>query len=455
MCTNAPGLSRLLLAASVLCCVWLGCVREVSRPHIVLITADALRADHLSVNGYRRKTSPNIDEFADVAWHFTRTITVIPKTGPSFATFFTGRHPREHGVRANFTAIPLELPTLAERLRAVGYRTAAFVSNPVLRENMGFARGFDHYEVHERQDGVRRVNRAFLRWGRRGVWDRPTFVWLHYIDPHGPYAPPDEFEAAFVDDEWARSTQRVSLSAPKGGTPNKVLGSVPTYQRRDAEDRVAVYVARYDAEIRFVDHAFGEIVAFLRDRRLFDPSLVIFTSDHGESLGEHDLYFEHGWFAYEPSLHIPLMIKRPHQTQGRVVPDLVSNLDLLPTLLARVGGEDIETSGIDLFGSIGDRPPLPIESSDHYPQKFFGLRTPRWKYLRNASDASEELYDLHEDPSETRNLEKREPARLFGMRRSLDELLRTLSRRASAPATSHPADDPETLERLEALGYLQ
>ena len=178
MFTNAPAASRLLLAASVLCCVWLGCVREVSRPHIVLITADALRADHLSVNGYRRKTSPNIDEFADVAWHFTRMITVIPKTGPSFATFFTGRHPREHGVRANFTAIPLELPTLAERLRAVGYRTAAFVSNPVLRENMGFARGFDHYEVHERQDGVRRVNRAFLRWGRRGVWDRPTFVWL-------------------------------------------------------------------------------------------------------------------------------------------------------------------------------------------------------------------------------------------------------------------------------------
>jgi len=434
-----------------------GCAPEPSRPHVVLVTADALRADHLSVNGYPRHTSPNIDAFAGESWNFAQATSVIPKTGPSFATLFTGRHPREHGVRANFAALPAEIPTLAERLRTLGYRTAAFVSNPVLRESMGFARGFEVYELSPQRDGVRNVNRSFFRWGRE-PWDEPTFAWLHYIDPHGPYAPPREFEAIFIDDQWARSDERVVLDAtpPARGTPNKLLGAVPLYQQREGEDRLSVYVARYDAEIRFVDAAFGEVLAFLRERDLYDDSLVIFTSDHGESLGEHDLYFEHGWFAYEPSLSVPLMIKLPKQRAGGVVPDLASHLDLLPSLLALLDAPvDAGAPGTDLFEPPGGRPPLVIENSDRYPEKYLGARTLRWKYLRRVSDGSEELYDLREDPGEIRSLERSEPERLAGMRESFEEALRTLSRSAVAPATPAPSDDAETLNRLEALGYVQ
>jgi arylsulfatase len=449
--------TRALVAVWALGLLAAGCGGEPPRPHVVLITADALRADHLSVNGYPRRTSPNLDAFARVSWHFSRAITVIPKTGPAFATLFTGRHPRVHGVRANFTSVPAGLPVLAERMRALGYRTAAFVGNPVLRESMGFARGFDVYAVTAGPDAVRNANRAFLRWAR-APWDRPTFVWLHYLDPHGPYTPPPELEAAFLGDGRGGPDRRVSLDAapPSGGTPNKLLGAVPLYQRREGEDRLSVYVARYDAEIRLVDSAFGKVVAFLRERGLYDPSLVIFTSDHGESLGEHELYFEHGWFAYEPSLRVPLMIKLPKQAEGHVVPDLVSHLDLLPTLLARLGSPaPADAPGADLVGPSARGRLLVIENSDRYPEKYLGARTSRWKYLRRESDGAEELYDLRADPGETRNLEGRAPERLAGLREGLDAALRTLSDAAIGPPKETPVDDAETLERLEALGYLR
>jgi arylsulfatase len=419
-----------------------------------LITADALRADHLSINGYPRRTSPNIDAFAEGSWHFTQAMTVIPKTGPSFATLFTGRHPREHGVRSNFTVVPVGLPMLAERLRALGYRTAAFVSGPVLRKRVGFERGFDLYRTH--LEGVERVNGAFLRWGK-GEWTAPTFVWLHYIDPHGPYLPPQEFESLFLDDEWAGSDQRVSLDHGNAEalTSNKLLGAVPLYQQRAGEDRVAAYVARYDAEIRFMDAAFGEVLKFLRERGLYDQSVVIFTADHGESLGEHRYWFEHGWFAHEPSLRVPLMIKRPGRGEGRAVHEPVSNLDILPTLLALVGAPAGAAGlGSDLFGPLRDRAPILIESSDLYPEKFLGVRTSRWKYLRRTRDGSEELYDLRADPGEIRNLKGEAAEMLATLRRSLRDALGRLEPAAAPASSADPRDDAETLEQLEALGYV-
>ena len=301
-----------------------------SRPHILLVTADSLRADHLSINGYPRNTSPEIDAFARTAWNFSQAVTVIPKTGPSFATLFTGRHPREHGVRSNAHAIPPSLSTLAERLQDSGYRTAAFVSNPVLREEKGYTRGFDTYSLLDETGGPAAVSHAFLLWGRElEGWQQPTFVWLHYIDPHGPYDPPQDLLEPFLEDEWSQSEQRVRFGrGSQYVNPSKLLGAVPRYQRIEEESRAAAYVARYDAEILGVDRAFGLLLGFLREHDLEDRSAVVFTSDHGESLGEHDYWFEHGWFAYDPSLRIPLLIREPGQSQEHKVSAPVSNLDL-------------------------------------------------------------------------------------------------------------------------------
>jgi arylsulfatase len=423
-------------------------------PHVVLVTADALRADHLSLFGYPRDTSPRLDAFAGEATTFSQAISLIPKTAPAFATLFTGRHPEEHGVRSNFAALPAELPLLAERLRAAGYRTAAFVSNPALSEAKGFARGFDVYRLLPAEDGVARVNQAFRAFAEE-PWTRPTFVWLHYIDPHGPYDPPPGHEARFLGDELSRATARVPRGYDASGAGNKVLGAVPRYQQRpDGEDRVAAYVARYDAEIRHVDDAFGEVLDALRAKGLLDDAAVVFGSDHGESLGEHDLYFEHGWFAYDTCLRVPLVIKAPGQREGRRRQAPVSHLDLLPTLLGLAGVPAAEMPGTDLLREPMPTDPILVESSDRYPEKFHGARTPRWKYLRRERDGREELYDLAADPAETRDL----AAQHADTRRQLAEFVATRRAelgRTAAARPGEPAIDPATREQLRRLGYVE
>jgi arylsulfatase A-like enzyme len=452
-----PRFTALLACALLAGCGGTG--GEKVRPHIFLITSDTLRADHLSVFGYARETSPALDSFARRSLHFTDAVTVTPKTGSSFATIFLGRHPREHGVASNFEALPPGLPVLAEQLKALGYDTAAFVGNPALRRGKGFARGFDAYQMMDgrRDEGVRSVNQAFLEWARPHDWTRPTFAWVHYMDPHGPYAPPAAFAHLFINDEAAASEERVPLApaSPPSGNPNKILGAIPAYQQRSGEDRVAAYVALYDAEIRYMDEAFGEVIAFLEEQGLYDPSAVVFTSDHGESLGEHDYWFEHGWFAYEPTRHVPLIIKTPGQTEGKVVERQVSNLDMLPTILALAGSTaDGALAGADVAGPLDERAPVLIESSDRYPDKFYGVRTSRWKYLMKESDGGEELYDLREDPGELRNVAGGEPERLAELREICAESLRRARDRAVPPSSGIP-DDPETLERLKSLGYLE
>jgi len=433
------------------------CKPQAPRPHIFLITSDTLRADHLSVDGYLRSTSPNLDAFAREALHFEDAVTVIPKTAPAFVSLLSGRYPQYHGVRSNFVAIPGELPMLPAQLQTLGYRTVAFVGNPVLREGIGFTDGFDHFETMNgrKGDGVTAINRAFLEWSEKIGWEHPTFVWLHYMDPHGPYTPPEALLEPFINDAHANADVRELPAAPENppsGTVNKVLGAIPGYQQLGEEHRVAVYTARYDAEIVHMDAAFGELLDHLRGKQLFDGSALLFTSDHGESLGQDDFWFEHGWFANEGSLHVPLLFKEPGRTVGEVVSQQVSLLDVAPTLLRLAGGEAAaELPGGDLLVPLTDRPLL-IENSDEYPQKFLGLRQGGWKYLRERTSGVEQLFDLTNDPTEQQELSARHPERLEQMRKQTDELLTRAWQGAIPPRAPRP-DDPGEVERLRKLGY--
>jgi len=429
-----------------------GCGDGAQRPHIVLVTADALRADHLSSAGYPRATSPALDAFAARAWNFRNTVSVIPKTGPSFASLFSGQHPARHGVRSNPVPVPRELRLLAERLQDVGYRTAAFVSNPVLRPAKGYARGFETYELSTGADATQQAADAFVQYAASG-WREPTFVWVHLLDPHGPYRPTTRFEQLFLEDSTARSDERVPLEPPPGRfrDPNKVLHAIPAYQRRGQEDRVAAYVARYDAEIRAMDEQFGRITQVLSAQDRFESSVVIFTSDHGEGLGERGFWFEHGWFANDAALRVPLFLKTPGQVVGHEIDEQASLLDLLPTLLGLAGSEvPIDLSGRNLLEPGFAPVPLPIENSDLYPEKYRGIRTTRWKYLRREHDGAEELFDLREDPEERHDLSRTHPAEL--------EKFRVLLRETSVDSRrSGEAVDPESdaiREQLRALGYL-
>ncbi len=317
-----------------------GCAEQDRKPHVFLISVDTLRPDHLSMNGYARETSPNIDAFAAQAWNFPDAITPVPKTGPSFTTMFTGLPPGEHGVDKNPLVIPAEIPLLAEELAEAGYQTGAFVSNPVLRQEKGYARGFSTYVLEPDAGGVERVNDAFFEWAKSVDWDRPVFAWIHYMDPHGPYTPPAPFTEMFREDAIARAdTRRVPLVyQPISGFPSAyVLGAIPGYQQLGDEDRAAFYIAGYDEEIRYMDASFGKLMQSLRDRGVYDGAAIALVADHGESLGDHDYWFEHGWFPFDDGLRIPFLVKPPGSTAGRSVPGSVTTLDVKPTLLAFPG----------------------------------------------------------------------------------------------------------------------
>ena len=444
-----------------------GCERRpAAPPHIVLISADALRWDHLSMNGYARATSPHVDAFAERATRFDDAITLIPKTGPAFTTLFTGLAPRRHGVDANRYAIPAELPMLAERLGAAGYRTTAFVSNPVLKQVYGFSRGFERYTVFGESDATEHVEKAAVEWIDAADFSRPTFLWVHLIDPHGPYEPNAEDLAAFRDDAVARAdTRRVPLEYERipGYNPIYVLGAVPSYQRIGDEDRAAYYVAAYDAEIRRMDRVFGALVDALARRGVFDDAVVVFLADHGESLGEQDYWFEHGWFAFDGSLRVPLLVKAPGQRRPATVHGAASLLDVTPTLLALAGLPPVPAlPGRDLLGAGPGADPVVIFNATTYPERYAGLRTPEWKYLRRvrpedgvgavAPLPADALYDLRGDPAEAHDLAPQQPERVAALRA---ELSRRLADMGPPPKRVAPEIDAASKEQLRALGYAE
>jgi arylsulfatase len=438
----------------------------VRTPHVILISADALRRDHLSMNGHPRATSPRIDAFAKGATNFADAITPIPKTGPAFTTLFTGLTPRRHGVDANRYAIPTDLPVLAERFSAAGYATAAFVSNPVLKEIYGFSRGFASYTVFGEADALARVERAAVRWIEQAPFDRPTFLWVHLIDPHGPYIASEEELAPFRDDAFARSDpRRVPLYYDRipDHNPIYVLGAVPSYQRLGDEDRAAHFIAAYDAEIRRMDGVFGALLDALARRDVVDDAVVVFLADHGESLGEHDYWFEHGWFAFDDSLRIPLLWKASRQRDGATVHGVASLLDVVPTVIAATGlGPAPELPGRDLVGAGPGTEPVLIHTAPTSPARYAGLPTPEGKYLRrvrpedgvgaNAPRAAEELYDLRVDPGELHDLAPQQAERVAALRA---ELGRRLGEAGPPPKRFAPELDPTSQEQLRALGYTQ
>ncbi len=435
--------------------VALACSSPSEEPHLFLVTADTLRADHLSQNGYPRETSPNLDAFAAGAHVFSQAVTLVPKTAPSFASHFTGQPPGRHGVTTNKRALPAGLPVLAEWLREHGYATAAFVSNPILSRRKGFDRGFDRYEEFPKEGGLEALVESFEAFAAGADWSRPHFVWIHFIDPHGPYTPPQALRDLFVDDELFRADgRRVPLDyEPAPGQPvNRVLGAVPRYQQIGREDRVAWYVSQYDAEIRHMDAAFGRVLTLLRSRGLYDDSGILFTSDHGESLGEHDLFFEHGWFTYDASLRVPLLVKAPGAGSGRRVDAQVSNLDTTPTLLALAGLPAPEgLPGRDLLDTLEPRAVL-AQNPSSYPRRYFALRHDGHKLVTSPPREALELYDLERDPDETRNLAGDEPALAARMRAELETLREAEGLPAAPPDEVEPA--PEEIERLRELGYV-
>ncbi|GAG03132.1 unnamed protein product, partial [marine sediment metagenome] len=266
---------------------------------------------HLGLYGYERNTSPEIDRwFADAAI-FERAYTTNAHTPPSVVSILTGQLPQEHGVRLFYQLLPEGVLLIPDRLPG-SYQTAAFVSNVVLTEEaLGIANRFDHFDdrvdekeplrsVYERN--ARRTTNAVLLWlAEHRDAERPLFLWVHYIDPHGPYRAPSGAAGSFQHE---------------GRLPveNK---RILNYQREKGVEDALDYVDRYDEEIAYVDAQIGRLLDGYAQRHDSAAALVIFSADHGESMIEHERWFTHGYQVYEEIIRIPLMIRGPGLEGGR------------------------------------------------------------------------------------------------------------------------------------------
>ncbi len=432
------------------------------RPNILLITLDTVRADHLSVYGYPRRTTPWLDRLAEEGVRFSRAYSHSEHTNPSHLTMLTGLYPRSHGVLDNYTPVPNDLETLAERLQRLGYHTVGAVSAFHLGPALGMDRGFDRFypTEKERQAGGITTDVA-LEWlieERR----EPFFLWVHYFDPHALYRPPHPYNIFFDPAPPYAPTRRplADLSMPEDWANR--YGDWPFAGAGD----LAEVIAQYDGAIAYVDAQVRCLLAYLEAHGLADRTLLCVTADHGEGFGEHGVALDH-FGLHEEMVHVPLLFWAPGRLPaGRVVSDLVGQIDLAPTLLDLLG----ERVPAEMPGH-----PLPLEGgryrgngrvvSQQHRDLSLALRTEEWRLiLHQADDATwpryplqagtAELYDLRTDPEEQENLwPADDPAARRALRSLSQALLDWESAIPFSPFTERPSLDEETEEMLRRLGY--
>jgi arylsulfatase A-like enzyme/predicted Zn-dependent protease len=407
------------------------------RPNVLVITVDTLRADRLGCYGFEEARTPNIDELAKEGVRVKHAVASAPITLPSHASIFTGFDPPAHGVRDNGThPVPAEIDTLAELLKRAGYETQAFISAEVLHSRYGLDQGFDGYDDELSGDAMaaefvrpersaRDTMDRVLRWLQsREASTEPYFLWVHLFDPHQPYDPP----------------------------PSE-LRDTPTL---------------YDAEIAFVDGQIGRLVSALETRGTLDDTILVFTSDHGESLGEHG-EDTHAVFIYESTIRVPLIVRYPRKLPaGRVHMQSVRSVDIMPTILGLADQAQAKAQGSDLSEALRSPSPPPAlaqYSESFYPKLAFGMaplqgvRLDGWTYIR-APRA--ELYNRATDPAEAHNLLEAAggtPASPEAKKKAA-ELERLLSKLIEAGQSfgfvsdATPLDQ-DTVEMLQALGYIR
>jgi arylsulfatase len=426
------------------------------RPDIILITIDALRADHVSSYGYPRLTSPALDRLADQALVFTNAIAQAPYTKASIASLMTGLYPTSHKtvtatvpfgetMTGRLTKAPLmtdvlpgSVTTLAEALRGAGYRTIGMTSNPFLIEPFGFGQGFDEFRFFPGTDfaDARTVVDAALT-AVKGQARTPIFAWLHLIEPHSPYEPP----------AWARGIFALS------GQPRPVAAGVPIPQGllSGSPRDLRLYELGYDEDIAAADVA---VDVFLREYgtlRDLDNAVVTVTSDHGEQFLDHGGW-EHSDNLYDELIRVPLLIRLPNVAPA-VLREQVELIDVFPTLL-NLADADVPagTSGRPLpLGSSADDEEEPAFSEIAGAQ--YGVRVNGWKLIV-WSEGRQGLYDIRNDPHELQNLGLEQPTRLSQLRALLDRHIADALARGNAIGSEHAPVDPQVLERLRALGYV-
>ncbi len=438
---------------------------------VVLVSLDTTRADHLGAYGGRALT-PELDAFAAEAIVFESAATPATVTLPAHVSMFTGTWQTRHGAPRNGYTVNEANRMLPERLAEAGFRSVGVSAAVALSSLLGFDQGFDVWDQDpERLAGHAVANREARR--AEQITDaaleqiaafegEPLFLFVHYVDPHLPYDPPEPWRSMYGPVGDLVGTQEVVAAYWSGAAaPDRATGP-------DETERALARL--YAGEVSYLDHHVGRLFRGLRERGLYDRALIVVTSDHGETFWEHPDRWSHGFSAYETLVHVPLLIRLPGGERGGArVSEVVSLVDLSPTVLEHLGlvrPPDLDGRSLLplLRGEAFERGPVFSEGPQpRSPRRPRSVRSGRWKYLVRGQHA--ELYDLASDPEETRNLLETDevPA---GRAEELAAALEAWQAAASPlpsryfPREKPRREDPQARDRramweqLRALGYL-
>jgi len=468
------------------------------QPNLILIVMDSVRVANLSCYGYPRTTTPHLDTLAAESTLFEKAFSVGCWTLPVHASLFTGLHSFSHGVKVSKDALPKDFPTLATQLKQLGYQTVSFSDNAYISDRTGLTNGFDTvYDIWRlvMAHGIERTKSSKLikklepygppakpliavmrtlqqfrsmikrqrRQGDKGAgltnqflreWlteirnpTQPFFLFVNYMECHEPYRPPYPYDRSFMPrhfSEWRVSRLRNNKEA--------ILNAPDKQQRDDLE----ILQALYDGELSYLDAKIGEVIQTLESLGILDETVVVVTSDHGDSLGEHH-HIGHRMALYEQLVHVPLIVRYPRRfPASKRVPDLVSLIDLYPTFL-ELGGGDL--SGASLKGNyrlIADHARPFVIAENTAPKSQNGviarmLRNNQYKYIWK-SNQEHELYDVLADPQEQANLISARSEVAARLNEQLQAWLDSLgNHQFEAGQVEY---DQVMLERLRELGYV-
>lgn len=468
------------------------------RPNILCIVLDSVRASSCSTYGYARPTTPHLDRLASEGVLFRQATSVGCWTLPVHTSLFTGLYPVRHGVTVSSQALATDVPTLAERLSALGYRTACFSNNAYISDASGLTRGFEHVDDlwrvtnprgvalprlsqrirqlqgrgplmapivgllrrakrarnivkawRSRKDsGASYTNKRIRDWLRDSADDRPFFIFVNYMEAHEPYLPPYPYNRQFVPKRY--SPWRVIRST---GRRDEILSQTG----RSREEDLEILQGMYDGTLRYGDEKVAELTATLASEGLLDTTFMAVTSDHGDAFGEHG-HLGHRLTLYEELLRVPLVIRFPARfAPGTSVDQPVNIADLYPTILEVAGDDEATQSDQDFTSLAGTPPARAIVAENTGPKSIDGLvsRTLRDGDLKLLwrGDGKHELYDLATDPNERRNLAQDDPTSLRRLLEQLENWTRDMEQRGVGGTGAATYDD-ETLERLRGLGYV-
>lgn len=440
--------------------------------NVLLISLDTTRKDHLSCYGYPRKTSPQIDALASESLVFERCVAASNWTLPSHASMLSGLYPTSHG--AHWATVEMReadpgrrtgrmatsCQTLAEVLLHAGYQTGAVVANPwYLQKVFRFDQGFQHYDdrggkppaAYRRAEEIADLAIAWLD----QIADRPFFLFLNFVDPHAPYNPPPPYDTRFRETQPGNNERPSWDMQPWLDAHDRVLTRDIPLSPAEA----ALFRDRYDGEIAYMDAQLGRVLSWLRERGLYDRTLVVATADHGEAFGEHEV-IGHGLTLYEPEVAMPMIVKLPFGKRTGVVEHAVHHVDVMPTVL--------EVLGLDVPDQVQGTSMLEPSTRalvvEEYANQEKGPRWPRYYRTQRAvyrgslkyieySDGARELYDLERDPLERDDLVEARPADAELMQAALQDW-----KERTKPIENVQREtiqfDPEHLQRLRELGYV-